>query len=296
MRLPTDITITSHRAGIGKVIVAYKKLVQKLISPYLKNVFENEHRILEERFHDLEHKRIASHEAMDSRLTQEEAFTNDLIKKVDIVARLLHKRQEDINCQYEGIYNKLETLRLRFEDHLDNAPSKVDPEKISAAYAPLLACIPADERVFVAGSGLSTVLESIKQKPVALEGASGIDAEAALIQRLQGFEDGSLGAIFISHLEIGPDPCAIIAGLGLRKLKHGGFMVFRAANRSKKLHSGLTRHIFEGAGFKGLETWFLTENGEKCSLSSADGKSGLDKSNSIMQSAYEYALIAKRIG
>ena len=50
MQLPTDVGISSHRPGIGPLIVLYKKLVRLVVRPYLRSVFEREHELLEERF------------------------------------------------------------------------------------------------------------------------------------------------------------------------------------------------------------------------------------------------------
>ncbi|MBI5642846.1 MAG: hypothetical protein HY954_05160 [Deltaproteobacteria bacterium] len=61
MQLPTEVEISSHRAGIGKYIVKYKKLVRKLVGPYLRNVFEKEHAMLEERFSQIDHRAEERH-------------------------------------------------------------------------------------------------------------------------------------------------------------------------------------------------------------------------------------------
>lgn len=54
MELPTEVKIISHKPIIGKLIVAYKKLIGLIIAPYLRSVFEKEHEIvdaqLEKRF------------------------------------------------------------------------------------------------------------------------------------------------------------------------------------------------------------------------------------------------------
>lgn len=91
MRLPLDSDLKSHRPLLGRLIVAYKKLVRLIVSPYLRNVFEEEHRIIESR--------------MDDRLRE---LSDSLRKRSDIIAA-------DILARNNAL---IETLGRKLEEHV----------------------------------------------------------------------------------------------------------------------------------------------------------------------------------
>lgn len=104
MQLPTEkLEITSHRPVFGWFIAAYKKIIHMMIGPYLRNVFEKEHAILNNRFVEIERQA----EKID-----------DLIKRAEKIDDLI-KRQEDLD-------SKLATLRYRFEYYINTG--KIETE------------------------------------------------------------------------------------------------------------------------------------------------------------------------
>lgn len=102
MQMLTEVKITSHRPVIGWFIVAYKKLIKLIIAPYLRNVLGH----IEGRLGKTE-----------GRLNEVNEICNELIKRMDSIAVILNKRQEDLD-------NKLATLRYRFEYYIDTEDTK----------------------------------------------------------------------------------------------------------------------------------------------------------------------------
>ncbi|HAO92535.1 MAG: hypothetical protein A2X99_06050 [Deltaproteobacteria bacterium GWB2_55_19] len=70
MALPTEVSISSHRPVIGKLIVAYKRLVKRIISPYLKSLLEERDRALDARFAGLLRDLLERTDALFSSLDQ----------------------------------------------------------------------------------------------------------------------------------------------------------------------------------------------------------------------------------
>lgn len=66
MQLPTEVKITSHRPFIGKFIVAYKKLIKLIVSPYLRNVFEKEHQFLSDIIREMNERDRRSEVRLDN--------------------------------------------------------------------------------------------------------------------------------------------------------------------------------------------------------------------------------------
>ncbi|MBI4635701.1 MAG: class I SAM-dependent methyltransferase [Candidatus Rokubacteria bacterium] len=133
--------------------MAYKKLVQLLVAPYLRNVFEQEHQLVTSWILALD-QRIAVGmrnvetrlDAAEARLQAAEAQDTELIKRMDSITVLLARRQEELDQRqqdldqrqqdldqrqqdldrkqqdllhrYEVIRNRAETLRYRFEDQI----------------------------------------------------------------------------------------------------------------------------------------------------------------------------------
>ena len=70
MALPTEVSISSHRPVIGKLIVAYKRLVKLLISPYLRSLLEERDRALTGRFDGLTRDLLGRTDALFANLEQ----------------------------------------------------------------------------------------------------------------------------------------------------------------------------------------------------------------------------------
>jgi hypothetical protein len=118
MDLPTEVKILSHRPLIGPIIVMYKRLIQLVVGPYLRNVFEQEHQLVENSIN----KRL---DYAEKRLGELEGLGSDLIKRMDTITSLLSQRLDKLNqeslCiqdelkqltgQYESLRNSLITLR-----------------------------------------------------------------------------------------------------------------------------------------------------------------------------------------
>jgi len=88
MQLPTEGKIVSHRPVIGKLIVAYKKMVALFVAPYLRTVFLKEHEILEERFQVIDAKLRALDEVLAT-------FTQSISKRTDAIAASANERIEN---------------------------------------------------------------------------------------------------------------------------------------------------------------------------------------------------------
>ncbi|MBI4948751.1 MAG: methyltransferase domain-containing protein [Deltaproteobacteria bacterium] len=70
MALPTEVNISSHRPVVGKLIVAYKRLVKRIISPYLRSLFEERDRALDGRFAGITRDFLERTDALFSNLDQ----------------------------------------------------------------------------------------------------------------------------------------------------------------------------------------------------------------------------------
>ena len=106
MQLPIEGEIISHRPVIGKLIVAYKKFIRLLISPYLKTVFEKEHQIIEERFSNTLNERFIVN-------------TQDILKRTDVLFMTLDKRIENLIQREERIDEKLSDIKKQ-QHELEN--------------------------------------------------------------------------------------------------------------------------------------------------------------------------------
>ena len=159
MQLPIEkLEIVSHRSVIGWFITGYKKIVHLLISPYLRNVFEKEHTILNNRFVEIERQADERHRQAELRLdnlenlwdkhllprlneferktderqrqaeirlSQVEDLCKDLIKRMDSIAVILNKRQEDLDKRQEDLDKKLATLGYRFEYYINTGKIQI---------------------------------------------------------------------------------------------------------------------------------------------------------------------------
>ena len=117
MQLPIEGEIISHRPVIGKLIVAYKKFIRLLISPYLKTVFEKEHQIIEERFSNTLNER----EERFSNTLNERFIVNtqDILKRTDVLFMTLDKRIENLIQREERIDEKLSDIKKQ-QHELEN--------------------------------------------------------------------------------------------------------------------------------------------------------------------------------
>lgn len=281
--LPTEIEITSHRQGIGKLIVAYKKLVQKLIGPYLRNVFEKEHQMLEERFREM-------HGSFNARIAADEAVAREIMKRVEGVTVALSDRLEefsasrdDINGRYQGVHNKIETLRLRFEDLAGRAspPSLESAKERLSNYLPLF-----EGSEDVVEIGCSAFAEALKKCGIR---AISLDSDAAG-QYFSKIAEGSVGGLFMGAGSL-PHDAALF-----KKLKTGAVAVIEGANIPfvpGSIHPELIRRLVESSGFEIQDVWFIGRNGSKVSLAGA-GQADPASLNSMISSCPYYAIIAKR--
>ncbi|MBI2414157.1 MAG: hypothetical protein HYV24_13215 [Deltaproteobacteria bacterium] len=124
MQLPTEVNLSSHRAGIGWLIVAYKKITRKLVAPYLRNVFEKEHSMLEERFsrterrfEELESVGAQRSSEIKARIESIELHLPTLLNYISSftnTARQL-KRQDVELAKIKGLQEGLEYLTGRVE-------------------------------------------------------------------------------------------------------------------------------------------------------------------------------------
>ena len=145
---------TSRRPIIRRLVAAYKRLLKRLIDPYMR-----EHQILATRFEAGE-KRLdflenwMNHHA-NRRLDNAEKgldelieLGDELVKRMDSITVLLNRRQEEIEKRQEGIegrqegidriqeetdykykslFNRVETLRYRFDTIVDAGLKGVHP-------------------------------------------------------------------------------------------------------------------------------------------------------------------------
>lgn len=81
--LPTDAEISSHRPGIGRWIVLYKKIIRSIVGPYLRNVFEEEHRLVLPKFDEAEARASQRHRVLEERLEALEAVFRQKTDKIE---------------------------------------------------------------------------------------------------------------------------------------------------------------------------------------------------------------------
>jgi O-antigen chain-terminating methyltransferase len=333
MQLPTEIEISSHRAGIGWLIVAYKKLVRLLIAPYLRNVFEKEHQFLDD-----------MGKMINNRLVRE---NDELAKRIDSIAILL-------NQKYEGLRNRLETLRYRFEDYIDNKTLNKTPviddedylefvkrfrgniediKKKRKAYLPIFNKLASSDYILDIGCGRGEFLEILRENNIKAKGIdtnsamvshckrNGLDVEKAdAIDYLLSIKDDSVGGIAAYHFIEHISPMGLIRFMRLccKKLKPGGYVVFETPNPTslgiftgsfyaepthiRPVHPDLIKYVLEAAGFDMIDIWFLNEHGDKLSLSNLPVDKDIEfinenfkKLNSLLYGALDYAIIAERI-
>lgn len=104
MPSPTDVEIKSHRPIIGRFIVAYKKFIRALISPYLKSVFEAERRDVDDKLKMADDR--LNH--VNLRISMGEDISRDLVKRMDSIALLLNQRMDDISKKQDEMDCKLQ--------------------------------------------------------------------------------------------------------------------------------------------------------------------------------------------
>lgn len=103
MQSPTDVEIKSHRPIIGRLIVAYKKFIRALISPYLRTVFDAERRMVDGRLKDV-NRRI-------SLMTDN---NRDLVRRMDSIALLLNQKMDDISKRQDELSKKLDEIDCKY--------------------------------------------------------------------------------------------------------------------------------------------------------------------------------------
>lgn len=247
MRLPLDSDLTSHRPLLGRLIVAYKKMVRLMVSPYLRNVFEEEHRIIESR--------------MDERLRE---LSDSLRKRSDIIAA-------DILARNNAL---IETLGRKLEEHVSSCGTGGHGRAIASG--PAFAGGPANafgpegwvpeyfkgtDRVIVAGlpeadaRGWTRMGEGARFDYTEWTGA--VD----FMNVLKGFEDNALAGIMIGEAfsRAGKDEQIGIVGLCHSRLSPGGGLVIavprsgedRGADLKEFLRSGNFGDIEERAFGRG---------------------------------------------
>lgn len=112
MQLPTETEIVSHRTGVGRFIVAYKKLIRFLIAPYLRNVFEAVEERYDEKLNstsiDILNRSDALIVALDQRL-------ETLSVREERLKEELEKHKEEILSSIGELQKRLEELGLRME-------------------------------------------------------------------------------------------------------------------------------------------------------------------------------------
>jgi predicted TPR repeat methyltransferase len=93
MELPTETPIMSHRSIVGRLIVAYKKIIKLLIAPYLRTVFEKEH------------------QEIAATLTQ---LTQDMLMRTDTLFTTLDKRVENLSLRVATLNDiQAEVIQVR---------------------------------------------------------------------------------------------------------------------------------------------------------------------------------------
>lgn len=260
MQSPTDVEIKSHRPIIGRLIVAYKKFIRALINPYLRTVFENEHKIVDDR---LNHVNL--------RISLAENVSRDLVKRMDSIAVLLNQRMDDISkkqdgmdCKYEGLHNRVETLRYRFEaggfagnegakhdsiDYLDFENrfrgKREEIKKRQSIYLSVFSALAPSDHILDLGCGRGEFLELLKENSMRGKGIDanpsmvsyckdiGLDVEKAnAIEHLSNIRDNTLGGVMASHLieHLSIDDLITLAKACHEKLKPGGYLIFETPN------------------------------------------------------------------
>ena len=124
MKHPTEVKIISKRPFIGKIIVAYKKLIKLLIDPFLRNAFDVviqeydflDHRLKHNEFRlDAAEMKLHSLENANSRLDATEMKLHSLENansRLDATEMKLHS--------LENANNRLDKIEGKLRDNLND--------------------------------------------------------------------------------------------------------------------------------------------------------------------------------
>lgn len=106
--LPTENEITARPTPMGRLVAWYKRVIKRLIDPYLRNVFDREHehlRLINQRLGlcDQRMDRAETYliQLRHHQLMLENEKQREMIQRIDSAVRILHLRLEKIEQALE---------------------------------------------------------------------------------------------------------------------------------------------------------------------------------------------------
>lgn len=298
----SDRNITSHRKGIGKVIVLLKRMIRKSIHWYTQPIVEQQNE-----FNAYATRTLNS---MAAKLKEIDEMNN----KINILEEDLNKRKEKIHFNYFKFEEKYRGSQDEIKDRL-----KVYLEYFKEA-----------NNILDIGCGRGEFLELLKENNIE---ALGIDIEDDMVleckekglsvinsdalEYLKNLEDNSLGGIImtqvIEHME--PNYLIDIIELAYKKLKSGAYFIAETINpqslivfteayfmdlsHTRMMHPYTIKFLVEEKGFNDITIKYLSKVGDDLRLPEVselptEFNSAINKLNDVVYGYRDYAIIGRK--
>jgi O-antigen chain-terminating methyltransferase len=307
---PGDVEFRSHRASLGRGIVAAKRLLRRLLTPILDRQAAYNRAVVQ--------SFVALEEEVARRLDVLERQLGQLERRLLVAEEALAAKPErDLATPVSFDYGAFEDAFRGSREHVRSQLARYLDYFASPSEGPVvdLGCGRGEFLELLAGAGVAAWGVEQDERRVAEARAGGLDVRHGdVLDALEGLGDGSLGGVvsfqMVEHLPLAKT--VRLLAVARRKLRPGGCLIVETVNvqslithargwsidpsHRQPLHPLTLRFLVEQAGFARCELVYGGEVEDEARLESAGDdaaeRRNVARLNALLFAPQDYAVVA----